>query len=770
MTNLQQPPSSDSSLSVTRRTFSIGAALGVGAALAPVGLQTAQADDAVRVPAFPGAEGCGRWVTGGRGGSVYVVTTLADSGPGSLRDAVSASNRTVVFAVSGTIELASRLDIKGSNVTVAGQTAPGDGICIAGYPTRVAGSNVVVRYLRCRMGDVTGVEEDAMWARRTQDVVIDHCSLTWSTDEALSVYENVNVTVQWCLVAESLTMSVNHKGRHGYGGIWGGDNVTYHHNLIAHHTNRNPRFAPRADSGVDAPLLVDHRNNVIYNWGFNSSYGGESSDGINMIGNYYRPGPNTLTEVEGRIVEPVITNLGGPGDWFVDGNVVEGFPDVTADNWLGVHGDVPYIRLDAPATLSDGVETDDAAVALDRVLDGVGAILPRRDAVDARIVADVRAGRGRHINSQSEVGGWPELHSAPALLDTDGDGIPDEWEIAHGLDPFDPSDGSAVGDDGYTNLERYLNSITAIGAPNPEVRIVSPVLDSVVRLRSADPGATTALTVRAVARGQGARIAAVEVRAGDRLLGTASAPPYAVTWADAPEGTHYVTATAIDATGSATGSSAIAVHVVRGTDLGPWRSHDLGGVPIRGAAGAVGAELGADGTPRTIAVRGSGSIGGTADTCQFVYRELVGDGELVTRVDSYRKAYPELLGGLMIRRGLGPSAPSATLALTWVGNGLVSRVVTRATERAAAEWTQFPARAEEYPIAAPYWLRLRRTGTLVAGAISADGVTWHDVGTAEIALAEKAYVGLAVDGHQEANEIHNYGGLTFSETALTAGA
>ncbi|PZG20498.1 Ig-like domain-containing protein [Nonomuraea aridisoli] len=738
---------------LTRRTFGVGAAALGAAALFTPAQARAEGAAAAQVPAFPGAEGCGMYVSGGRGGDVYPVTTLADSGPGSLREAVKGSNRTVVFKVSGTIYLKSRLDISGSNLTVAGQTAPGDGICIAGYPTRIAGQNVIVRYLRCRMGDIAGVTEDAMWARRTQDVIIDHCSLSWSTDEALSVYENARVTVQWCLLSESLTMSVNPEGRHGYGGIWGGENVSYHHNLIVHHTSRTPRFAPRSAAGPDIALKVDYRNNVVYNWGFNSAYGGEDSAGINMVGNYYRSGPDTLAEVRDRIVEPTVSTLGGPGSWYVADNHVDGFPQVTADNWLGVDGDVAITRLTAPVTFPQELPAESAVVAFERVLAGAGAILPRRDSVDARVVQDVRQGTGRLINSQTEVGGWPELRSTTPPADSDGDGIPDAWETANGLNPQDPADGKAVGADGYTNLERYLNSIGRTGAANPDVRLLQPTGDALVTTS----GATAKVLLVAEAAGRGVPLARVEFRAGDKLVGTVTSRPYRLEWKDAPEGTHYATATAVDATGTATTSTALPVHVNRATTIGEWKAVDVGSTPIRGAASLV------DGV---MTVKGSGAIGGTADRFRFVFRPWRGDGEIVARVESIRKVYPEVVGGVMIRSNLGPSASFALMQLTYFGSGMVSRFGTRVSDGAEAQTLQYPDVPEDASVATPYWVRLTRKGGTVTGAVSADAQTWHEVGSGAVELPELIFVGLAVDGRKESNAIANYGTVRFSGISL----
>lgn len=433
--------------------------------------------------AFPGAEGYGQYTTGGRGGAVIEVTNLNDSGPGSLREAINTSGpRTVVFRVSGTIELESNLNISKDNITIAGQTAPGDGITIRDYTVYVGADNVIIRYLRFRLGDVQAQENDAMWGRNNKNIILDHCSMSWSTDEASSFYDNENFTMQWCLVAESLYNSVHGKGQHGYGGIWGGQGATFHHNLLAHHTSRNPRFNGSRYSGQPDKEIVDFVNNVIYNWGFNSAYGGEGGN-QNIRLNYYKYGPATSNSKKNRIVEPSDT----AGNWYVADNFVFGYPEITADNWNGgVQGSNSAYQKNKNITNPfpyAPVQTQSPEEAYLLVLENVGAVLPKRDVVDARIVEEVRnqtatfgasygAGTGI-IDTQDDVGGWPLLLSAPAPADNDHDGMPDEWELANGLDPQNPDDRNGDSDgDGYTNLEEYSNSIV----PTVQEYILQPTM------------------------------------------------------------------------------------------------------------------------------------------------------------------------------------------------------------------------------------------------------------------------------------------------------
>jgi len=416
--------------------------------------------------AFPGAEGYGRFTTGGRGGVVIEVTNLEDSGPGSLRAAVEASEpRTVVFRVSGNISLNSKLEIKRGDITIAGQTAPGDGICLRNHSLEVSASNVIIRYMRFRLGDVDSVQADALEGQSQRNIIIDHCSASWSVDECVSFYLNENMTLQWCLISESLRYSVHEKGPHGYGGIWGGKNgATFHHNLLAHHSSRNPRFnTGDRNPGENNDRNVDHRNNVIYNWASNSAYGGEGG-WYNMVNNYYKYGP--ATRIQNRIVEP----YDEVAKWYIEGNYVHGNPDITADNWAGgvQNVNVDRVRAYEPFPYAP-VITHTPENAFEVVLADAGASL-KRDSIDSRIVHEARTGTATYggqtgvgsgiIDSQTEVGGWPELHTYDVPVDTDHDGMADDWEVSHGLDPDNPDDRNEdFNDDGYTNLEKYLNSL-----------------------------------------------------------------------------------------------------------------------------------------------------------------------------------------------------------------------------------------------------------------------------------------------------------------------
>ena len=416
-----------------------------------------------QITAFPGARGFGALTSGGRGGEVYIVTTLADDGPGSLRKGLKIrGKRTIVFEVSGNIRLKSPLIVKYGDLTIAGQTAPGEGICICDYPLNVHTDNVIIRYIRSRLGDINRLSEDAISITHSKNIIVDHCSFSWGIDENASFYDNENTTVQWCIISESLNESYHHKGNHGYGGIWGGMGASFHHNLIAHNTSRNPRFMGSRYHGQPERELVDFRNNVIYNWGFNSSYGGEAGM-QNLVANYYKAGP--ASKKKNRIVEP----WDDKGRWFVESNIVHDYPAISNDNWAGgVQGDyAAEVRSDVVFDVPP-VATFPADIAIELVLADAGAVLPVRDKVDARVVEETRNSsahfggewgkRSGIIDSQEEVGGWPLLKSLEPKLDADRDGMPDEWELKMGLNPSDPGDRNGdIKGEGYTNLEYYLN-------------------------------------------------------------------------------------------------------------------------------------------------------------------------------------------------------------------------------------------------------------------------------------------------------------------------
>ncbi|MBR4705701.1 MAG: pectate lyase [Paludibacteraceae bacterium] len=453
------------------------------------------------VVAFSGAEGGGSWATGGRGGYVFAVTSLEDNDagageeliPGTIRYALAQqTKRIIVFTVAGVVHLKSPLTISNGNLTVLGQTAPGDGICIADYPVKIENAdNVILRFLRFRMGDnkltaAQADDADALSVNNCNNVIIDHCSFSWSTDECVSCYGNKNFTLQYCFITESLRKSKHDKGNHGYGGIWGGKNASFHHNLIAHHDSRNPRFD---HDFVDVTCAgpIDYVNNVVYNWGGNSTYGGEGTNKgaggrhINMVNNYYKYGP--ATSRKNRLVDPTVSckdycakSPGGtvePGKFWLIGNYMFEDANVTDDNWQGStqKGD----NVKASARWTDGLTAlkseQTAENAYATVLAKAGCSL-KRDAIDARIVTEVegtalhggytytgsKSGMKGIIDTPSDVGGWP-VYSGTAN-DSDNDGMPNQWEIDHGLNPNDRKDAAtATINTSYANVEVYANEL-----------------------------------------------------------------------------------------------------------------------------------------------------------------------------------------------------------------------------------------------------------------------------------------------------------------------
>lgn len=441
--------------------------------------------DAQNVLSFPGAEGFGRHTTGGRSGKVYFVTKTADDGSeGTLRYALDQKGpRYIVFTTGGTIYLQSPLRIKEGNVTIAGQTAPGDGITVANYETFVAADNVIIRYMRFRMGDQKKYEGDALGARFIKNLMVDHCSMSWSTDETVSIYVNENTTLQWCVIAESLRNSFHQKGAHGYGGIAGGKFASFHHNLYAHHDSRNPRLGEYAGSKFALTNLTDFRNNVMYNWGHNSLYGGEGMN-VNIINNYYKPGPATTTRQ--RIVaidkneKPQAEVYNIWGKYYISGNVMEGNPEVTKDNWTeGVFNQMKAsyhltqaqknaIKINQPHEVHNNIKTHSAKEAYEKILQFGGASLTR-DVVDLHVLKDIRSGSFTYkgskgstngiIDSQNDVGGFPMLVPGKPFVDSDHDGMPDEWEINNALNPNLANANGRDLDKNYDNIEVYMNDI-----------------------------------------------------------------------------------------------------------------------------------------------------------------------------------------------------------------------------------------------------------------------------------------------------------------------
>ncbi|MDF2960564.1 MAG: PlyC, partial [Paenibacillus sp.] len=728
-----------------------------------------------RIPAFPGAEGAAMYAKGGRGGQVYEVTTLDDydttkgEAPieGSFRDAVSMGNRTVVFRVSGTINLKRDLDITSGSLTIAGQTAPGDGIAVSGYMVKFGnndvGTDLIIRYIRFRNGinvlsdtaDITG-----------NNIIVDHCTFSWSSDETFTVKNRKNFTVQWSIISNSLNQSIHGKGAHGYGGIWGGTNASYHHNLIANHNNRNPRFDRQTDPD-NYPTKIDYRNNVVYNWGSNSAYGGEQAVGINMINNYYKPGPSTFDGVKNRIVNP--SGEVNSGTWYIDGNYVEGAPDVSSNNWVtnsdgkwkAIIPQGPMVRKYKPILVPDALDpiggpvaTDTAQEAYEKVLQNAGASLPKRDSLDAKVINDVRNGTGRIINTIQSDGGLPLLNSAPAPVDSDHDGIPNDWEEVKGLDPYNNADGVLIASNGYTNLENYINSLVVAVPENPTVKTTSLTMHQAFTVGSP-------ISISADATDSDG-IAKVIFYSSDQELGEDVSAPYSLTWENAPKGEHYIYSKAIDNTGNMTLSSVTIIYVNGPDNVAPWVSQDIGQVAIPGNANL-------DGT--TYTVKGSGDIRNGSDAFQYVYQPVQGNFEMLAYVNFSSEIDDATKAGLMIRGSLTANSPAAAIVLTPdtddnAPTGRKALFMDRSTVGGSYSTTSVTSST----LKAPFWLKIVRNENTVYGYVSTDKTNWGLVSSATINMLDQVYAGMVVDAPKSTSNSDYLTAATFTDVSLNRSA
>ena len=422
-----------------------------------------------QLPAFPGAEGWGMNAKGGRGGVVLTVTNLNDSGPGSLREAIMNPNpRIIIFDVSGTIDLKTGLDIESPYVTIAGQTAPGEGICLKNFPLRIQNTHdVIVRGIRVRPGTKSGLkgsEIDAIDVSNSENVIVDHCVASWSCDEGINTWHRArNVTFQWCVMSEALNNAIHEKGAHGFAASIGGYKSSFHHNILANCAGRNPSIGGNDQNHT---LWLDFRNCVISNWEHCTCDGKPLS--INLVNNYYKPGPATHADVKRRVAR--IDNsekLGFSGMWYIEGNVVEGYPEISANNWNGgvdfeEGASMEKNRKTEPFKVAP-VTTQSAEEAYQLVLKYAGCY-PYRDSQEKRIIEQIRTGKyactpNGIVDNIEQVGGWPVLKGGQKAVDSDKDGMPDEWEKKNGLNPNDPSDATQIAANGYMNIENYINSL-----------------------------------------------------------------------------------------------------------------------------------------------------------------------------------------------------------------------------------------------------------------------------------------------------------------------
>lgn len=462
------------------------------------------------IPSFPGAEGGGMYTFGGRGGKVYTVTSLNDRGPGTLREACEKGGaRIIVFNVAGIIKLESPLIIRAPYITIAGQTAPGDGVCVAGETVWINTHDVIIRHMRFRRGETfVGRRDDAIGGNPVGNIMLDHISATWGLDENMSIYRHmyspgatykdekkptVNITIQNSIFAEALDTY-----NHAFGSTLGGENCAFVRNLWANNAGRNPSIGWNG--------IFNFANNVMFNWVHRSIDGGDYTAKYNIINNYFKPGPLTPNnEISYRILKPEsgrskLDHLVF-GRAYVNGNIIENNDLVTNNNWEGgvqmenkkgvgmslaeAKTYFPLMKANKPMPMPWFREIMPAKKAYDFVLKNAGATLPIRDAVDTRIVRTVKTGIPEYVKGLNpdsfyqfkhrrlpqdsykkgiitdiaQVGGYPAYNGTP-YLDSDKDGMPDKWEEKYGLNPNDPSDANEdKNKDGYTNIEDYINGV-----------------------------------------------------------------------------------------------------------------------------------------------------------------------------------------------------------------------------------------------------------------------------------------------------------------------
>ncbi|MDO5396670.1 MAG: hypothetical protein Q4G33_01960 [bacterium] len=737
------------------------------------------------LPAFPGAEGGGKYTTGARGKStrsVYHVTNLNSSGTGSFKDAVSKEGRIIVFDVGGTIELNGTLTINKNNLTILGQTAPGDGITFSGGDILIGEGkkNIIMRYLRVRPTDKNGGEPDGIGGRWNSNIIIDHCSMSWSVDEMMTLYAGSsekatpgsNLTVQNCIAAESLRMSNHFKGAHGYGAIIGGTNSSWLNNLFAHHDSRSPRLDRELQN-------TDFSNNVIYDWGItNSAYGAEpysynnktqKKSIVNWVNNYYKYGPGTAPKLMSRIFD--VSNPEGVSPYsqfYFNGNFVEDSEQVTNNNLSGINNSRYADFLTEAAYMGKYTyEPLTAGEAYKYVLANAGATLPRRDAADARIINDVKNRTGRIINNADEVGG--SIKSEPAYKKFE---IPEDWKTANSMDNAKETDIVSDGKfAGYTWIEAYINDWTENAEPpsNPMVTVLSPATAAVydsINGYNVDNGAwrvmkeDETLEYRAVADAvPGTTVQNMELYDGSTLLKTYEGHEINDV-ISLEEGTHYLTCRAVNNKGEKTQSTTSIVYVDSVNAPENLRYTAIGDTAFEGAGAASVNDEG------IYTVSGAGGIypssGVSNDSCGFMYRELAGDFDISVKIEEIPKFENYQVSGLMLRAGLEPSAQMAMLADGWIKYGENVRVISRAKSGGKTKETFFSSSSgkvisnldlyntQETEYRLPKYLRMTRTGDTITFYVSNGGSSWNDNTRQPMTitlenLPEMVYVGLAAD-------------------------
>ncbi|MDO4300547.1 MAG: hypothetical protein Q4D26_04040 [Clostridia bacterium] len=790
---------------------------------------------AVKYPAFPTVEGGGTYSQGGRGtadkpADVYVVTNLTDSisnpQPGSFRYGLERRDRAdgdknypriITFAVGGVINIDTeasksgrRFNI-GSNTTILGQTAPGEGITVYGGSAKFNGENIIARYIRFRLGE--GYDQDAATATG-ENIVIDHCTFSWGVDECFTAKEIINSSIQYNIIANSLAFpnktgimnndaevnSGESEAKHGMGSIINGSDVSYTHNLWANHGTRNPRFEGGFTyNSITYGNKLEFSNNVIYNWGHNSGYGGERGSGnTNMIGNYYKPGPNTLEKVNTRIFDVD----GSTSKYYFKNNIMTSSAEVTADNTIGFYDVTNSDILSYPVELQNPYTATSAEEAYNAVLDGVGASYVR-DAQDARLVNEVKNGTGRFINNEFEAGGigTVEAENTNAPADTDKDGIPDEWEKAHGLNPDDASDSVIISTDetksycGYTNVEIYANdllgeweesTVVPAKAENPEI-VVTHINDTETN-EVIGEGDKNYITMK---KGKGYSILftvdggydSYKVLLNDRVV----SDNMEFTVPDDIEAGVYSLAIMATSDRGNIISSGIPCVIIDNSNEGnleEFKSVDIG------AVGAYGGDY-YNADANELISTGAGHIGilntssiQAPDAFHFNYKEVTGDFTFTAQIDNLAKLDYMQQSGLMVRGSLDPTSEFYMPSLTYIkgedyegltdiaGNGIKAkniRTMVRKTDGGNVSYTMhmlgIPAvRVDRTPNHG--WARIERKGQEVTLSASLDGNTWYVMDTFTTTLPETAYVGFATDAAQDTMQLVRYNATKFSNISL----
>ncbi len=782
--------------------------------------------------AFPTVEGSGLYSQGGRGGDVYVVTNLTDSvtdpQPGSLRygllrkdraDGDTSYPRTIVFAVGGTINVdptasksARRINIT-DNTTIAGQTAPGDGITIAGMAGKFTGENIIVRYVNFMLGD--GYDVDGATASG-KNIVIDHCTFMMGVDETFTAKELINSSIQYNIIADALyipnkngdnntdaeLLSNEGEAKHGMGSIWNGYETTFTHNLFSSNGNRSPRFEGAFTYGGQTYTnKMTFANNVVYNWGHNSSYGGDRGEAqVNYLSNYYKPGPSTLEKVKAVFFDCDTDSSYGSvkSSYYIDGNIMEGNSELNADNTLGFKdlGSAAN-QLTEPVELLAEYDVEDAYTAYENVLNHVGAS-HNRNAYVARIIDDVINNTGRMVNTEAEITGFDDTVYTSDLVDSDSDGMPDEWETANGLDPNDSSDAGVIVDDetsqyyGYSNIEIYINEltgewtndITQDNVDNPDLTLdvedfTAYKQEAVEVSFTAESNAgSSAFASEPVFYLNDTEVTAAAVsKSSDGKQGT-----YSLDLTQVPYGEYYLQAKITDTNGLSVLSKMIPVTVVMDEgNFDGFTAVDIGDVGLAGNTYL-------DAENNSILMTGAGMIGYSAstgtskdDAFYYNYVKMSGDVTLSAKVNDWSKIDTYQKAGIMIRNSLDADSEFYMSAVTYLKGEDYSDItdvegdiigskdiayfartpITGSSVVPGAKSASFKAlrvpltRASEE--ANETWVKISKTGQSVTMYASLDGENWSELYTmASSTLGDEFYIGFAVEAMQD-----NYDGLRY---------